>query len=190
MAHEQSDKEKLSGAYQDMLERAGEARQAGDAPGGVQHYLESAQEKAVELGELSREEAERIGDYLRRDLHDAAAFLSESGRELGDWMRFDLSLVEDRVLGLFSLMVDHTREELDRLQATAKSLSEWETGEVTGPGSLVCDNCGKAMQFHKAGRIPPCPRCHGTRFKRRWEDDDAPAASNDAAEIPPPGISA
>jgi len=190
MAHEQSDKEKLTGAYHDMLERATEAQQESGASGGVQHYLESAKEKAVELGELSREEAERIGDYLRRDVRDAAAYLSEGGRELGDWMRFDLGLVEERILELFSLMVDHTREELDRLQATAKSMSEWETGEVTGPGSLACDNCGKVMQFHKAGRIPPCPRCHSTRFKRLTDEDDVPAASNGAAETPPPGISA
>jgi rubrerythrin len=186
MAREHSDQqEKLPQAYHEMLERIFDEQQQTGAVRGLQHYIETAKEKAVALGELSREEAERIGDYLRRDLHDAADYLSESGGELKDWLRFDMRLVEDRILDMFGLMVDHTREELDRLQATARSMSEWQTGEVTGPGSLACENCGKLMEFHKPGRIPPCPVCHATRFKR-LTDDDSPAASDSAAESLPP----
>jgi hypothetical protein len=172
------EREKLPQAYHDMLERASQEQQAGG--GGLRHYIEAAQEKAVALGELSREEAERIGDYLRRDLRDAAEYLSENGGELKDWLRFDLSLVEERILDLFAPMVDHTREELARLETQARLMSEWQTGEVTGPGSLRCDTCGKIMQFHQPGRIPPCPQCHGTRFKRLMDDDNS-AASNSAA---------
>ena len=40
------------------------------------------------------------------------------------------------------------------------------TGEVTGAGTLVCDKCGEKLHFHKAGKIPPCPKCHATQFHR------------------------
>ncbi len=40
------------------------------------------------------------------------------------------------------------------------------TGEIIGAGTLVCDQCGEKLHFHKAGKIPPCPKCHGTTFHR------------------------
>jgi hypothetical protein len=38
--------------------------------------IEHAAEKAVELGELTREEARLIGGYLKRDLEDAGQYLT------------------------------------------------------------------------------------------------------------------
>jgi hypothetical protein len=42
----------------------------------------------------------------------------------------------------------------------------YRTGEITGPGTLVCDNCEERLHFHKAGHIPPCPKCHGVIYHR------------------------
>ncbi|MES9926605.1 MAG: hypothetical protein ABW158_00685, partial [Candidatus Thiodiazotropha sp. 6PDIVS] len=44
--------------------------------------------------------------------------------------------------------------------------SLYHTGEVTGPGTLVCAQCGKEMHFKKTGHIPPCSGCKGTDFQR------------------------
>jgi hypothetical protein len=165
--------EKLDAAYQTMLARAKTGmEQAGPGPlsVGIHHYIQVAKDKAVELEELSREEAEKISDYLRRDLEDAAGYLARTGKELGDWMRFDLQLVEDRFLDMFGMMVDHTRLELDRLARQAHDAEFWRTGEVAGPGALRCAACGKEMHFHKTGHIPPCPACKGTQFRRTGEE--------------------
>ena len=48
-------------------------------------------------------------------------------------------------------------------------LAGYHTGEITGPGTLVCDNCGEELHFHKPSRIPPCPKCKGTSFHRKRE---------------------
>ncbi len=164
--------EKQVGAYRKMMERVKDdlEQRPGEHWQGIHHYIEAAKENAVTLGELTREEAERIGDYLRRDLHDAAEYLSGDS-DLANWLRFDISLVEERILDMFSLMVDETRQELEQLAARAEAMSTWRTGEITGPGSLRCENCGEVMQFHKPGRIPPCPKCHGSEFQRLGDEE-------------------
>ncbi len=135
--------------------------------------LKSAREKASELGELSREEAEKVSDYIKRDLEDAADYLNREGGELKDWLKFDLDVVEQRVGQIFSESVDRTREAIARFELEANKRGEWHSGEVTGIGTLECKACGEKLHFHKTGHIPPCPKCHGSRFRRISSSDDA-----------------
>lgn len=128
--------------------------------------IESAKEQAVHLGELSKDEAELIGAYLRRDLQDAGEFIKQQRGELADWLRFDTHQIEHRIWETLSQVVDKTTLELQQLQEQAQLRSEWHTGEVTGPGALVCDACGEEIHFHKSGHIPPCPRCRATVYHR------------------------
>jgi hypothetical protein len=163
-----SGEEKQVTAYNRMLERMKHFIDEAEkefAPK-FQHSLDYAKEKATELGELTREEAEKIGNYLRRDIVDAAEYLSGGGGELRQWLRFDLELIENRILEKFALVADQTKLELNLLADQARRMDVWRTGEITGIGSLECDNCGEIMHFHKTGHIPPCPKCKGTTFRR------------------------
>ncbi len=164
----QPPKKDLSPAYDRMLERVRELWE--NAPGHepLERFIEAAREKTIELGEVSREEAERIGEYIRRDLVDAASFLNtEKTREFVDWLRFDISRIEESLLELFTSVADRTKLELLQLQERARHANEYQTGEVTSIGTLYCVACGQALHFHKTAHIPPCPSCHGTRFVRR-----------------------
>jgi rubrerythrin len=158
----------LPQAYGRMLERIRTAlgRAENSTLPRLQEWIAEAKDRAVELGELTREEAEHVGDYLRRDVVDAADYLTETGRELKDWLRFDLALVEDRLHEVFSSMVDQTRLELDRLADEARNSDQLSTGEVTGFGTLRCLECGIEIEFTEPAGIPPCPRCGATRFVR------------------------
>lgn len=160
--------DRLTRAYDRMMERvrvtiSGVEKNAIPT---LQHSIETAKEKAVELEELTREEAERIAEYLRRDLYDAAEYLTNTGRDLRDWLWFDLDLIEDRLRDMFSQAVDQTRVELAQLQNQAPVIREYHSGEITGIGTLRCVNCGKPVHFHATSRIPPCPKCHGSVFMR------------------------
>jgi len=128
--------------------------------------LESAKEQAIHLGELTKDEAELISAYLRRDLHDAGEYIKQQRGELADWLRFDVEQIERKIWDSLSLLVDKTTIELEQLKARANRLGEWHTGEITGPGTLECIACGKLLHFHKTGHIPPCPKCHATVYKR------------------------
>ncbi len=155
---------KLSEAYDLMLLRTRETMDKAEK--GLGEALEMAMQKASDLGELTREEADQIGAYIKRDLEDAAEFIETSGQELRDWVSFDISVVENTLLDIFSNMVDHTRNALEELKERANAFGEWNSGEITGIGSLQCKNCGEVMHFHKTGHIPPCPKCHGTKYRR------------------------
>lgn len=162
---------RMVSAYDRMLERVNVALEHAehDTLPSLRRNIDQAREKAVELGELTREEAERIASYIERDVKDAADFLARSQQALADWLRFDLELIEHRLLEMFTNVADRTRLELGALAEQARRASMDHTGEIAGPGTLVCANCGKEMHFHKTGHIPPCPACRGTDFRRGEE---------------------
>ena len=167
----QNSKENLVPAYQKMMTRV-EKTQKSAIKKTLQQHIEDAKEKAVELEELTLEEAERIGDYLRRDLHDAAEFIVSTEQALADWIRFDLEVIEESLLEMFSMMVDQTQLELENLAERAHQVTEWNSGEITALGTLYCEMCGKALHFHKPDYIPACPNCGATCFKRNMEIED------------------
>jgi NADH pyrophosphatase NudC (nudix superfamily) len=132
----------------------------------LQKNIDKAKQQAIELKEVTSEEADKLAQYLKRDLHDAAQYMSQSGKELSTWLNFDLELVEDRLLEIFAKVADKTSTELAQLAAQAKQATEYHTGEITGIGTLSCQNCDTLMHFKKTSRIPPCPKCHKTVFVR------------------------
>ena len=160
--------DRLVDAYERMLERVDQALEIAEKNTipSLRKALDGAREKAVELNELTREEADKLAGYVERDMKEAARFLAETGEEFRSWWRFDLKVIERQLLDMFASVADKTRVELERLAGQAREASLYHTGEVAGPGTLACIECGKELHFHKAGRIPPCPQCHGTRFRR------------------------
>lgn len=172
--------DRLVHAYQRMAERArhrlDQLEQAEQrAVSQLRESIEHAAEQAVELDELTREEARLVAGYLRRDLEDAGHYLASSGRELRDWLKFDVEYVEDRILEWFSNIADRTKLELLNFNAEVERAGHYYTGDVTGPGTLRCDNCGHQLTFSGADRVPSCPSCHGTIFSRSrvgGNDDD------------------
>lgn len=159
---------KLIAAYDNMMARIAKLLDTAEqqALPVLQKNIEKATQQAIELKEVTQEEAEKLSYYIRRDLQDAAEYLEQTGDELSTWLSFDLELVEDRLLEVFSKVADKTRLELAQLEAQAKRSEEYHTGEITGIGTLVCRSCDTFVHFKKTGRIPPCPKCHQTVFVR------------------------
>ena len=130
------------------------------------HALENAKKTGSELNEFTHEEVDLIGEYIKRDIHDAAHYISETGTELSDWLRFDTQLIEAKLLELMNLAVDSSRVELAQLTEKARRESIWSSGETTGPGTLRCTQCQNTVQFHQIGIIPKCPVCNNDQFQR------------------------
>lgn len=67
---------------------------------------------------------------------------------------------------MFSVAAEKTATELMLLKLQAESAG-YHTGELTGLGTLVCDQCGDKLHFQKPGHGPPCPKCSSTHFHRQ-----------------------
>lgn len=157
--------DKLVNGYNTILDKLSEWTEKADETAGpmIINGLKDAEQFLSELQEWSKEEIDLVSRYVKRDLHDAATKMEAENKSFQEWLEFDLHQAEDKLLSVFSNMADQTRLELDHLK---KMANQWHTGEVTSIGTLVCKKCGKELHFHKAGRIPPCPSCYHTEFKR------------------------
>ena len=158
----------LGAAYETMYERvAGSLRKAREHTGPLLHkFIDEAKDKAVELDELTEEDAEKLTIWLKRDLDDAIDHMAETDDKLTDWLGFETTLIESALLYLLLETADKTTVELLRMKENARLPSVYHTGEVTGPGTLICDDCEEKLHFHNASKIPPCPKCHKTTFHR------------------------
>lgn len=159
---------KLEEAYEHMLDVAKEfVVNTRESSGPViQEALKEAREKASEISELTAEEIDKLSSYIEKDLTEAADFMQQQEKELSDWLRLDILLIEKFLLEKFSSLADRTRIELAQLSINADVYGEWHTGEILSMGVLRCEACGEELHFEKPGHIPPCPKCHATKFKR------------------------
>ncbi|MGD8207446.1 MAG: zinc ribbon-containing protein [Thiohalocapsa sp.] len=173
----------LVGAYDEMLQRTREGiRQARETTPRLRQMLERARDNMVELGELTREEAHKVAEYIERDIEDAAHYLVETGEDLREWWRFDMQLMEQRMLEAFTSVADVTSLELSQWAERARRATLYQAGQVTGPGTLVCDRCGAETHFTRTGRIPPCAECGGLEFRRPAPRDDSDSSRQQGGE--------
>jgi len=168
MKDDKSMRGKWLSAYDDMMERVKTAIEETEesALPVVTGFIHKAKETAIELEELTRDEAEKVAYYLQRDMQDAGKHLAETGHELGDWLRFDVHQIEDRLLEMLSMVADRTRLEMLQFELDVEEGLAWHAGEITGPGTLACDACGASIRFNATGEIPVCPNCSHTIYHR------------------------
>ncbi len=157
---------KLIKAYNDFMEYTYEAMD--DTVHSIADSLEQGKEKLSEIGGLSQEEISHIADAVSRDIHHAAHSLDDNSNDsLAEWLKFDIELLENFALDSFLSVADKTRLELDKIAQNAEQYSHtYQSGDVTGPGSLRCEKCGKIIAFKEAGIVPECPECGATSFVR------------------------
>ena len=117
-------------------------------------------------GELTKDEARKVGEYLKRDMHDVSQQMADSRKEFADWFRFDIQQIESRLWDAFSQAADKTSLELMKFAGYARDRVSYKTGEIVGLGTLACDSCGEEQNFDKPGEIPKCPKCGGDSFHR------------------------
>lgn len=159
-------------AYESSLENALNKSKQTDTS--IHELLDGvAEQKSVEQKAASKssivEDAIQLEQSIKRDLIDAAHHMNETGKELKDWLGFDLMLIKNELWKKFTEATDKTTLELLKFKHIAAN-AEYHTGEIIGLGTLVCDQCKATLHFHKPGHIPPCGKCHSTRFHRQHRD--------------------
>ena len=155
--------EAMGEAYELLYENAAKK---GHQSGGVVHdFANVIRDEIKGLGKVSDAEVDKLEMFVKRDLVDAAQYVEKTGKELKDWLGFDVALMKQEFWERFSKAADQTTTALYKLKEEAE-LAGYHSGEIIGLGTLVCDECGEKLHFHKPGHIPPCPKCKHTSFHR------------------------
>lgn len=158
-------KNKLIAAYSEFMTHLHETME--DTLHSFAEALEISKEKLAKTSDLSKDEIDKLSSYIERDIEHAAHNLSgeNDDESLSEWFKFDVELIENFALDAFLSVADKTRIELAKLDLVAHKHS-YQSGDITGPGSFICDNCGKEIAFKTPSEIPECPACHGKIFIR------------------------
>ncbi|MCG6937910.1 MAG: zinc ribbon-containing protein [Gammaproteobacteria bacterium] len=158
----------LGAVYETMYEDAAEnIHKIKDRSGPLLHdIVDEAKDKIIKLEEVAEEDAEKVSDWLKRDLDDVIQNLSETDYEVKEWLGFETALIKNEVIRLLLETADKTTLEWMRMKDNVHQPSTYHTGEIAGPGTLICDECGEKLHFHATAHIPPCPKCNKTEFHR------------------------
>jgi rubrerythrin len=158
-------KNKLIAAYSDFMKHLHETME--ETLHSFAEALEISKEKTGKNTDLSEDELNKVSSYVKRDVEHAAHGLSdkEDKDSLSEWFKFDIELIENFTLDAFLSVADKTRIELERLREQAETHT-YKSGDITVPGTFICDACGKEIAFKTTSEIPECPSCHAKTFIR------------------------
>lgn len=152
------------GLYQKLAGRMAELLEDGRRT--VDEALKKASEEISAGGDYTREQAERIGSYLRRDLSELGQKAQEAGETV--YQAVEPHRVAAGVQSGLARLLNSTADLLNEWAGRTEQVLEYRTGEVTSPGTLSCKGCGTEMHFKSTHRIPPCPSCHKTIFRKSY----------------------
>lgn len=62
----------------------------------------------------------------------------------------------------------------------------FKTGFIPGTGTFFCLGCGSQLSLCETERLPSCPRCHGSRFRRDSIFESLQEHGANTAEMPVP----
>ncbi len=157
--------QKFIQAYNTLIQHLHEV--LGETDSTTSEALILAKDKTSATADLTAEEISQVSQYVTRDIDHAAGNLQAGAKDsFSEWLKFDIDLLEDFALDAFMDLADKTRLELAIIQQQAEHNYPYQSGEITGPGTFVCESCAKEIAFKSTSEIPVCPNCQATGFIR------------------------
>lgn len=107
----------LISAYNQMIHEMHDAfEQTGSGYISLQKALEVSKQKVLRNCDVSAEEAYEIGEFIKRDINDAAEYMMENRADFFDWLSLDIEVIERKIIDMFLAVADNTRLELERIR--------------------------------------------------------------------------
>src|SRR5690554_3554064 len=101
--------ERLVQMYDQLVERLYEAKldlEKTSQQLDLDQEIERLVETEHELERITREEADLLTQWLKRDLKDLRAYLADTGQGVGDWLSRQTSLLSEQFLHLLRQVAD------------------------------------------------------------------------------------
>ncbi|MBU0483031.1 MAG: zinc ribbon-containing protein [Proteobacteria bacterium] len=154
----------------------------------ITNAMEKAMEDLKKMGEHSKEVIARTGETLKKDIASSASQIKPKIDQDIEETRQDFNRLQNKGGALWreiSTEAEYiTKLSLDKggafLLNVTRGLSDWtkslsdkldtslsyRTGEVTHGGEFTCTSCEAKIHLKNPGRLPPCPKCSKSDFKR------------------------
>ncbi len=154
--------------YDRYAERTRELFEASQEKGkeAMDKAIEMAREQFTAAGEFSAEQGEAFRKYMQRDLAQTEADMRTVGQEAAE--RFQPARLGAGAFSSMARLLQATGSALQTLSHKAEVALHYNTGEITSAGTLTCTKCGQTVRLKHSSHIPPCPRCHGTEFRKGY----------------------
>lgn len=156
--HETDQYDELAARFKELFE-AGSEKTAEFANA----TLEKARQQLTAAGTFSEERGQRLKELLERDVKQLADLVRDEAKE-----KLNPTRLGTGALSSISSLLQMAGSTLSGMAEKAGKSLACRSGEITSAGTLKCVSCGYAMHFKKTGRIPPCPKCHKTEFKKSY----------------------
>jgi len=129
----------------------------------AQTALEKARQQLTSAGEFTEEQGKKLQGFMERDFAQLATSMRDEARE-----RLNPSRLGVGAMASISSLLHVASSLLSDAAGRAEKGLLCRSGEVTSAGTLSCISCGHEIHFKKTGRVPPCPTCHATEFKKSY----------------------
>lgn len=159
--NEKRDEHEEVGLYEKLASRTADLLEEGKKT--YEEALKKAKDELSAAGDFSREKADKLGEYVSRDLKENAEKTRDAVKKAVEPQRLAAG-----VHSTFSRILNSAAETLSEFAEKSEKSLEYKTGEITSPGTLTCKECEAEMHMTKTARIPPCPKCHKTIFRKSY----------------------
>ena len=154
----------------------------------ISQAIDKATTELKEAGGHSSEAISKASAALKKDIASTAEYLkpkldqtTEETKKLFDhWLDkggalwHDIAQEAEHVYELSrdkggAFLVNVTRGLSEWSQSVGENLDtslKYKTGEISHGGEFICTNCDGKIHLKHPGRIPPCPKCTKTEFRR------------------------
>ena len=148
--------EKMSKTLRSNLDRAGTLTE--DV---FERALKESQELALQMRDHYGDDIKKVSDFIRRDWYETIRYTRDQ-----TWKNLDLERIQVGIMGVLSRMAQTAGSQLENFASRMQERLTYKTGEIAGAGTLECKQCGQILLYEKPTRIPPCPKCRNTLFRR------------------------
>lgn len=150
--------------YKKIISRTEELLESGRK--NLDEALKRAGDELSSAGSFTRKRAEKISTFVKRDIQHV---VENTGKAKEAFKKaVDPKRVTVGTQSIFSKVLLGAADKLSSWAKKSEPHPEFKTGEVTSPGILICKNCGEEIHMEKTARIPPCPKCHKTLFRKSY----------------------
>lgn len=150
--------------------------------------LDKAMADLKEMGEHSKEAIAKAGETLKKDIASTTESVkpkidkvtAPAKEQFDDWLDKGGALWRD-IANEAGHLKEYSRDKgAEFLLNITRGLHEWsrdmqekldtslqyKSGEMTHGGEFVCTSCEGKLHLKKPGRLPPCPKCSKSEFRR------------------------